>query len=116
MEQQGAEFGSKDQIAIHFGEQQRFLSYPVASDKQLRRSIVPNCKCEHASQMLRAVGAILVIGMNNSFCIAVRVERVPELFKFLAELEIVVDLAIENDPSGAVLIGNWLLPTLDIDD
>ena len=54
--------------------------------------------------------------MNNRFCIAIRVKPMAQLFQFLAELQVVINLAIENDPRRPVLIGDWLLTTLDVDD
>jgi hypothetical protein len=48
--------------------------------------------------MVRAVGAVLIVGVNYRFGIAVCVKRVAEFFEFVAEFAIVVNLAIENDP------------------
>ena len=39
-----------------------------------------------------------------------------ELFQLVAKFEIVVDLAIENDPGGAVLIVNRLLAAFHINN
>ena len=54
--------------------------------------------------------------MNYGFSIAVGVELVPQLLQLLAQLAIVVDLAVENDPGGTVLIANWLVPAFQIND
>jgi hypothetical protein len=40
---------------------------------------------------------------------------VPKLFQLLAEFEVVIDLPVENDPGGAILIVNRLSATLEID-
>src|SRR6185436_16694958 len=39
-----------------------------------------------------------------------------ELLELFADFFVVVDLAVENDPGSAVLIGNRLLAGLEVDD
>ena len=41
---------------------------------------------------------------------------VPQRHELLAELEVIVDLAIEDDGEAAVFAGHRLLPAADIDD
>jgi hypothetical protein len=41
---------------------------------------------------------------------------VAEFFEFVAQLTVVVNLAVENDPGSAILIVNRLLPALQVDD
>ncbi len=67
-------------------------------------------------KMFRTVSAILIVSMDDRFGVAVGVEGVSEFFELLAQLEIVVDLAVKNDPRRAILIVNRLLPALEIDD
>src|SRR5215813_5492430 len=66
--------------------------------------------------MFGAVKAELILGVNDGFGVAVGVEGVAQFFELLAEFEIVVDLAVEDDPRAAVLIVNGLLAALQIDD
>ena len=66
--------------------------------------------------MLRAIGAVTVVGVNDRFGIAVRVELVAQRLKFLAQLKVVVNLAVENYPGGAILVVYWLLTTREVDD
>src|SRR6185369_9052477 len=63
-----------------------------------------------------AVSAELIVGVDDGFGVAVRVERVAQLFEFLAQLEIVVDLAVEDDPRAAIRVVNGLLAAFEIDD
>jgi hypothetical protein len=65
--------------------------------------------------MVGTIRSVLVVGMNDGFRVAVCIEGVTEFFEFFAEFAVVVNLAVENYPGGAVLIVNGLLPTLQVD-
>src|SRR5215213_892323 len=54
--------------------------------------------------------------MNDGFGVAVGVERMTQLFEFFAEFEVVVDLAIEDNPRAAIRVVNGLLAALEVDD
>jgi len=54
--------------------------------------------------------------VNDGFGVAVGVEGVAQFFQLLAQLEIVVDLAVEDDPRAAVLVVNRLRSAFEIDD
>src|SRR5436189_4278817 len=66
--------------------------------------------------MAGAVRAELVPGVNDGFSITVGIKLVTELFELGAQLAIVVNLAVENNPRGAILIVNRLVAALEIDD
>ena len=116
MQKQGAEFRTEDQLTINLRVKQWLLADPIAREKQFLRALVPNRKRKHAAQVIRTIGAILIVGVNDRFGVAVGVERVAEFLQFLAQFAVVVDLAVENDPGGAILVVNGLLPALQIDD
>src|SRR5215213_1162155 len=80
------------------------------------RSLVPDGEGKHAAQVFRAVSAELIVGVNDGFGVAVGVESVAQLFEFLAQLEVVVDLAVEDDPRATIRVVNWLLAALEVDD
>ena len=54
--------------------------------------------------------------MNDRFGIAVCVEGMTELLQLFAKLAVVVNLAVENYPGSAILIVDWLVAALDVDD
>src|SRR4051794_32116330 len=54
--------------------------------------------------------------MNDGFRVARRPQRVTALQKHLSQLAIVVDLAVEHDPDRAILVADWLMTAVDIDD
>src|SRR6266478_1001133 len=66
--------------------------------------------------MFGTVGAVLIVSVNDCFGVAVGIKGVAQLLKLVAELAIVVDFAVENNPGGAVLVMNWLRATGEVDD
>jgi hypothetical protein len=66
--------------------------------------------------MLWTIGAVFVVSMDDGFGVAVGVELVTEFLELLSQFEIVVDLAVVDDPGGSILIVNWLMTAGDVDD
>ena len=114
--QQSCEFGAKDEVAVYFGIQQGLLAHAIARQKERFCALVPNRKREHPAQIFRTFGSILVVGVDNRFGIAAGMELVTQIFQSLAQLLIVVNLSVEYDPGGPVLIVDWLLAGFQIDD
>ena len=116
MLQEGAEFRAKNKLAIDLGVKQWLLADAIARDKKFLSALIPNSEGKHAAQMFGTVGAILVVGVNDRFGVAICIEGVAEFLELLAEFAVVVDLAVENDPGSSILIVNRLLPALQVDD
>ena len=66
--------------------------------------------------MLGTVGAVLIISMDDGLGVAVCIKGVAEPFQLVAEFEIVIDLTVEDNPGGAVLVVNRLLAAFHIDN
>src|SRR5438128_9366964 len=62
------------------------------------------------------VGAVLIVSMNDGFCVAVCIKGVAKLLQLFAKFAVVIDLAIENNPGSAILIVDRLLAAFHIDD
>jgi hypothetical protein len=116
MQQQRAEFRGEEELAIDLGIQQRLFPDPVASDKQFLSALVPNGKREHAAQVPGTICPVLIVRVNYGFGIAVGVEGVAQLLQLFAQLAIVVDFAIENNPGRAVAVVNWLFAAVQVDN
>src|SRR2546421_2687568 len=116
MLQQGIELGTENQLAVELRVQERLLSHAIARQEERFGAFIPNRKRKHPAQVLWTIDAPLIVCVNDSFSVAVGIELVAELFELLAQLAIVVDLAVENNPCRAVLIMNWLLSVREIDD
>ena len=96
--------------------EQRLLAQAIACEQHAPRRQIGNGKREHAIQALRARIAILFVGVNNRFGIGLRPELMPLLDQVVAQLAVVVDLAVEDDPHRAVLVGHRLITAGAIDD
>src|SRR5712664_2276727 len=115
MFEQGAEFRTKNQMAVHLRVKQRLLADAIARQKKRLGSLVPNCKREHAAQILWTVRSVLVIGVYDRFSVAVGVKLVAETLELRAQLAVVVNFAVENNPGSLVLIVNRLLAVSEVD-
>src|ERR1035441_10871341 len=77
---------------------------------------IPDCKGKHAAQMLDAIAAIFLIEVDDGFGIAVGAIAVSAGLKRGAQLGMVVDFSVEDDPNILVLVGERLVPGLDVND
>src|SRR6266700_778120 len=116
MQEQGGKLIAKDKFTLELCVKKWFLPDAIAGDKQLSRPSVPDCERKHAPQMLRAIATVTIVGVNDRFGIAIGVESVAQLFQLFAQLAIVVNLTVENNPGSPVLIMDWLLSALQIDN
>src|SRR6266850_372666 len=114
--EQGSELGTENQFTIELRVEQRFLPDTISGQEKRLRSLVPDCEGEHAAQVFWTVGAVLIVGVYYGFGVTIGVEPVAKLLQLPAQLAIVVNLAVENDPGGTVLIMNRLLTAFQIDD
>src|SRR5438270_4089244 len=77
---------------------ERLDSQPVARDEQPPLAPIPDREGEHAAQVLHAIAAIFLIQMNNAFCIAFGAVAMSARLKTGAEVLVVIDFAVVNDP------------------
>src|SRR5512134_2315203 len=66
--------------------------------------------------MLDTLGAKLFIKMENGFRIGVAAENMSVFLQVAAQLLIIVDFAIKDDPDRLVFVGNGLLSAFQIDN
>jgi hypothetical protein len=71
---------------------------------------------EHSTEMLGRLVAVLLVQMDDDFGIGVGGERVSPANQVLPKLAIVVDLTIEHDGDGPILIVDRLVAPFEIDD
>ena len=62
------------------------------------------------------VEAVLLVEVDDDLGVGAGVKAVAMRFKFAAQLGIIVDLAVEDRPHGAVLVVNGLLARVEIND
>jgi hypothetical protein len=89
--------------------EQRLLAGTIARESQPGGPVVPDRNREHAVQVGDAVGAFLLVQVDNRFRITSRSKTVTALHELLPQFAEVVDLAVEDDTDVAVLVRHRLI-------
>ncbi len=95
---------------------QRLDAQAVARDEERFRVAIPDGKGEHAAQVLHTIRAVLFEEVNDGFGIAVRAVAVAARDELFAQGEMVVNLAVEDDPESAIFIRNRLMSAGNVDN
>src|SRR5262249_39797325 len=77
---------------------------------------VPDREREDAVEVIDNRIAELLVEVQDDLGVGVAAEAMRLVLEKAAELAVVVDLAVEDDDSRAVLVGNWLVPAAEVDD
>ena len=88
----------------------------VSRQHQLRTCIVPERDGPLPVEATEGVIAPLLEGVDDHLGVAAGSEDVAQAFKLVAQLDVVEDLAVEDDPQRAVLIRERLLAAGEVDD
>src|SRR6476620_3037822 len=110
------DFGAEEQCATVVSIVQRLNAQPVTRDEQSFSRSVPDGKGEHSTQVLDTLRPILLIQVDDAFGVAVGTIAMTAHFKILAQVLMVVDFAVEDDPDAAKFITERLVASLNIDD
>ncbi len=108
LEQRG-QFRGEQQLAVVLVQEQRLLAEAVAREQQAPAALIPDGKGEHALQGVHHRLAVFLIQVNQHLGIGVRCELVPPPPEVLAQLRVVVDLAVERRPHRSVLVAQRLM-------
>ena len=95
---------------------QRLLAQPVSRQQQRLAPLVVQSDGKHATQLGDAIRAHLFVEMDDHFRIRVGVKLVAAAFQLRAQLEKVVDLAVEYATDAAVFVVDGLPAAGEIDD
>jgi hypothetical protein len=79
-------------------------------------SVLQDGEGEHAAEMVDAVRAPFLIGMEDDLGVGAGAEAVAMGLQFPAQVEEVVDFAVVDDPAGFVLIGDGLVAGGEVND
>ncbi len=83
---------------------ERLLPNPVSREEQRPRAAIPDREREHPAKVLKAVRALLLVEVDDDFRVGVGAELVPLRDERRAQFLEIVNLAVEDDPDGAVLV------------
>ena len=95
---------------------ERLDAHPVAREQQPPAARVPDCEREHAAEVIDAGIAPLLVGMDDGFGVATRPVAMTGGFELRADVGVVVDLAVEDDPDRPVFVRQRLMAGCHIDD
>src|SRR5262245_59216820 len=106
----------EDELAVPRCVVQRLDAEAIACEQYPTLPAVPDGEGEHAPQMLHAPGAEILVKVHDGFGVTRRPQLVASGFEQIAQLLVVVDLAVEHDPNGSVFVRNRLVAVVQIDD
>jgi len=110
------DLGGKDQGSVPYRVVQRPDAEPVPRNEQALAAAVPERKGKLAVEPRKAGEPILFEQVEDDLRVGVRVEPVPVSDEFLLQLQVVENLAVEDDPEGLVFIVDRLHPALYADN
>ena len=116
MLQQGLDFRCKGEQPAVVVVVKRLFPEAVAGAKQPARLRVPQREREHAAEPLDAGRPILLVGVQDGLCVAMRRVPVPGPFQLRPQIRMIENLAVIDDLQPAVFVGHRLLPGRQIDD
>ena len=78
--------------------------------------LVPDGEREHAAEVRDAVRAVLLIGVQDGFGVAMGCVAMAGGFQARAEIGVVEDLSVVDNPETAVFVGHRLMAGGDVDN
>ena len=113
---QRAQLGREAQLAADVPVVERLDPVAVAREHEAAARGVPDRDREHPAQPLGEAGAVLLVEMDEHLGVGVRAEGVPGALELVAQLGVVVDLAVLDDDDAAVLVRDRLVAAGEVDD
>jgi hypothetical protein len=97
-------------------DEQRSHAHTIANQQEPAPWRVPERDGELAVEPRDEIVAPLLVGVNQRLGIGLGLEAVAEGLELPAQLDVVEDLAVEDDPDRVVLVGHGLIARGEIDD
>jgi len=82
---------------------------PVARDEKALTAAIPDGEGKHAAQVLHTVCAIFLVKDGHCFSITVGAILVTARLQLFAQLGMVVDFTVENDPDCSIFVAERLV-------
>ena len=116
MAEQGLGLGGEAEVAAEVRKEERPDAEAVTGEEELAPLAVPDGKRKVPVQAQEELGTPLLVGVSDHLGVRAGRKGVTEPLQLLAELDVVVELAVLHDPEAAALVGEWLVAALEIDD
>jgi hypothetical protein len=110
------DLAAEDHLAVALGVVERPHPDPIASQDQAALGAIPQREGPLAVHPIEGVLAPLLPGVEDDLGVALGAEAVAGGDELRAQLDVVEDLAVEDDPQSLVLVGHRLLAAGQIDD
>ena len=116
MTKQGLYFRGEGENVLGGEIVKRLNAKPVAGTKKCAALGIPKDKCKHASKAADAIGAVLLISMDDCFGIAPSFVGMPCLLKRRPQIGVIKNLAVVGEPYRARLVRHRLVSAGHIND
>ncbi|MCX5682226.1 MAG: hypothetical protein NT049_00875 [Planctomycetota bacterium] len=111
------DFRSENQPSARVPIVQRLDAEAVAGQEEPPPRGVVDRKGEHAVEAVEALLAPLLVGMEDDLGVGPGAKRVAEMPQFLGQLDVIVNLAVEDDVERPVFVGHRLKARVrEVDD
>ena len=110
------DLAGKMEDATQFGIEEGFFAQAIPRQEKLAPALVVDGEGEHPLQILRALRPVFLVGMHDRLRVATSPESVPSVLELTTQLVMVVDLAVEDHPTAAILVRHRLLSGRAVDD
>jgi hypothetical protein len=107
---QRLQFGGEAELLAVVHEEQGLLAETVARQQQAPRLAVPEREREHPAQVLHAVVAEQAVQVEDDLGVAAGMESEPTPLQVTAQVEVVVDFPVADDPQRAPVVAHRLAP------
>src|ERR1035437_8944355 len=111
MLQQSLDLGTEQELRRRLPVIQRLLAQAIARQEQRLAARIPNRRGEHAVKLFDALRPRLLIEVQEGLDVAVRAETVASLLQAPAQILVIIDLAIADEPERAILVRHGLPPS-----
>jgi len=114
--EQGLDLAAEDDPPAVLGEVQGAHPHAIAHQREPAAPAVPQRDGELAVEARERLFAPRLVGVDDHLGVAARAEGVSQSLELRAQLEVVEDLSVEDDPERPVLVGERLLAGGKVDD
>src|SRR5688572_23530266 len=110
------QLGGKHELIPAVRVIQRLDAEAVASEEELLPPLVPDGERKHPAQPIDTACAEVFVEVDDRFGVTAGLKRVAAALEIAAQLAVVVDLAVEDNPDRPVFVRDRLMTAFEVDD
>ncbi len=95
---------------------ERLLTTAIPAKECLASARIVQRKREHPVELLHAIFSPFLIGVNDNFSVRARAEGMSLLDELIVKFDVIIDLSVETNRQGTVLIVDRLPSPIQVDD